>query len=410
MTANPSASGPASAGGSHPDFQEQDRNLREDRFRKVILIIGFLSTIQLIAVAGAFLLVSFRIAPTGQNGSDGLSGLSTGNWLEMILTKIDEASDLKSRFLSLQEDHQRLTLALEEAKSQETQTRATLRRQQIALDSAKTELKAAQKMVEEAVGLRASEQMNTHGQLPVTSDQQNPQADTEDSDQQGSSQKPGIDSALLADLNRFFSGYSDQKLHIVGCRGFAENTLFKPVMQAEPFESEVSAVLMPDRVSMVVQDKKLYITCFDGTVTKVSGAQETLPEKGLALAQMPLYAGDEVLTPRLCQFLGIWATTLASTTIKEEESEKPLQVRILEKVNTLLDQERGDRYRFKSIENIDGTMLVNVEFEQKGDLESLENTVIAKSCELRLVREHKYLEMIFRDGFLLKNNKRQPFY
>lgn len=408
MAVNPTPPDDANLSPTFLESFQQEKLLEEKRFRKMLLLLGFLSFLQLAVVVCIFLFITRSQDGQDPAGPEGSRSGFDATMLATMLAEIDKSSDLKSRLGLLQEENKRLKTDLEEAGKREEQTRAELRRQHIALDRAQTELKATQKLIDEAVEKRRSDHDDAEGDEPGM---ENHSKALEFSEGGIVEAVQMSQTALLADLNRLFSGYSDQRIQIVECEQIAPPLLYNPVLSADRFLDGKAANLTPERLSLTAVDGILDITCFGGTFNRDGKTQEPIPEGWIPIASLPLYSNDEFLSPLICRFLEISLEDLTPVSMREEESQaRPLHEKVMEQLNNLLASERGDRYRFRSIEAIEDGTLMNVELEQKGEVDSLENIVVAKTCEIRLIKKHKYLEFIFKQGFLLKDNQRQPFY
>ncbi|MHC4943177.1 MAG: hypothetical protein ACYTG7_09190 [Planctomycetota bacterium] len=389
-----------------PGREGFEHALMEDRrrFSRALYFLGGAVLLQLACLVGFF----FYFA--GQPGAGKGGDESAASLLERVLVSIDDISELRSRLAHLEEDRDRLAHELEQAQETTRQTKAELRRQLIAVDRERTEFKASRKLFEETVSKLDSENPADRAEARQQVKELIPQDETE-KPPVSEENVPQPHEALLVDLNRFLSGYSDQQLQIAGCTQVEEHRLLEPVLQVDRLEERGPAALHPESVLIEMSSGKVIVTCYGGEYYTEDGQSGSLPSDGLEVAALPLIQGDESLSARLCEFLEISPRDFTSLPIKKEEIEdrSPEEI-VLETLNRLLKEERGGQYRFKAIERIDGKTLVNVEMEQDDRVGVLKNVVIAKACELYFIQEHKYVEFIFKQGFLVKDNKQQPFF
>ncbi|MFH2002838.1 MAG: hypothetical protein ABIK28_24430, partial [Planctomycetota bacterium] len=294
------------------------------------------------------------------------------------MAKLDVASDLKAELKILQEQNRTLKSEAEEAKE-------NLRRQLIVVERQKQDLRAKEKLLDKSMALLEKDQETTQKsqESDVVEEPRNEVIQRERTEF-GSMSVSGSD--LIYDLNHFLSGYADSALKIVEFEERNGVVLLKPVVRVNHFLNHGPGVLMPDSMTFKVEENRLSIRARGGVVHLSTGETQSLADPGLVLADLPLIEGDTSLTPLLVGFFG-----LGTSKDKEEEvataAHKPgnPQTRTLDIINRLLQSERGKKYELKSISKIEDKHLINVKMEQLGEIDSLNQLIVADSCELWLI-------------------------
>lgn len=308
--------------------------------------------------------------------------------------RIETYGELRAANAVLERESQRLGDDLEMARGAEADLRTEMRRQLLAMDREKNELKARIKLLEDA--------MEAGGE-----------AQEKDPETAGFSPPEGEltpVTKLLNELNRFYSGYSTAGLQFVDGSGFSGQTLEAPVLRLDDFMDRGAAALMLDRVTFSFIEGKVEMTGFGGRYSTDKGEQGTVPDTGMRLAMVPLVEEEQELSLRLQSLFGMPLPVGEESPLSIDEGENPTAEVVQAKLNHLLMLERGEKYRFRTIGSIKGSHLLDVELEQTGNVQSLNHLVIAETCEVVLMKEHGYVEFLFHNGYLVQDSKQKPFY
>jgi hypothetical protein len=170
-------------------------------------------------------------------------------------------------------------------------------------------------------------------------------------------------------------------------------------------------VITPDVAVFSVDKGFLEIKCYGGSYSRPQGKGKLLPGPGLTITRFAIESDSGALTSFLKQILGLTSDHGLTGGIKEEKASDPTTVEgILERLNGLLDKERGGKYRFRSIGRVEGHLLMDVELEKRDPSGEIQHLIKAGSCEVMLRRRDKYVEFLFKKGVFITDDQQKPFY
>lgn len=400
-------------GPNDPESSIHASHLAEKRrSQRALYIVSALSVVQLV---GLILFFFFFIDSAGQSLDEKLDARIDRLCNELqaeVLDRVSVAGDLKAEMI-------RLRTRNEELQAEAADARETLRRQLIVMDREKRELKNKERLLDDSIAYLEEEKPETdssekenEARAEENKDKDDDTADKEEikSDAPAESlTEAGSD--LLYDLNHFLSGYSDSALKIIEFKKHEDSSLHKPVVRAKQFLNQGSAVLMPETLTFQVEKSQVHVKAMGGIAHLQTGETRPILDTGVLLASLPMIEEESSLSKQLCRLFGI-EPLLEEIESAGDEMAKVADTPFLlvERLNELLKKERGEKYQFKSIGRIQEKQLKNVKMQQHGEVASLNHLIVADSCELWLVEKHRYLEIRFKDGFLIKDNKSHPFY
>jgi len=338
--------------------------------------------------------------------------------LEMARNELDANDGLKSRIGTLEAENSALTVELAKTRQNERDIRTKLTKLIISVDRERQELKAKEKLLDDALAKCSDVEEASNG------DTGNEGIAAGESDAgEDDSALPGDGVSLvtthkvklidfLSELNAYLKDGSEDGLRVMECEGVEGSSLLKPIIQVDLFMGEGPAVLLPDQVVFSVGENAVNVVCNGGTYIRPESAEKQIPASGMNIASIALASGEELLDKALMSFLGIdFRESKLEVSCETGYSDAGLpHESAMRKLNILLLKERGGKYRFRSVKSLDGNDLVDVVLEQNSAYGVLDKLVEAKKCVVSLKKRDRYVELMFEDGNLVINGKSRPFY
>jgi|GEM_PF-3550686 len=349
--------------------------------------------------------------------AEGLPGF--GRELGVILRKeLEQGMELQEEIASLERTNKELRGDLATSEREIHILRKKERDYQRLLDTRREELEQAQAMVEELVGLSGGAAQSPAVAENGSSDEDlNPKAvDAEDrtepagaAHEEEQPSDPASDLAsLLRELNRIFDSSDLGGIKIAECDAVSDLGLVKPKVSVSGFQGAQTAILLPELVEIVAEGNGLRLQNRGaGSFTPLGGTSQTLPEGAWSI-RIALPGPDEIRHPRLRAYLGL--EPLATAPESTAENDVGAETGLLERINSVLSQERGRQFRFTAIGSVSESGLHDVALERFEAGSRRASAVEAQSCEVVLCESDRYVELQFESGHIIRKNKRIPFY